>query len=154
MSFDLKVALVNYLSAKPLLTALLETLSGSTYPAISPDILGQGQARPYIVVKVDGEFDKTYIGGAIPMVDAPVAIQIYADTSVSRTAIKNALRNIFSGRYNDTLTDGTNSVTFESWLTHYIEKPFLSAQDGTEEGVYTGIALFKFSYNQAIPTLP
>ena len=154
MSFDLKAAIVKYLSGKSLLTNLLANFSGSTTKAISPDILGQGQARPYIVCKVDGEIPKTFISGVIAMTDAPVAIQIYADSSATRQAIKNALYNILAGRTNDTLTDGTNSVTFESWMTHYVEKPFLNAPDGTETGVYTGIALFKFSYNQAVPTLP
>lgn len=153
MSFDLKTALITYLSGKTLLTALLDVLPDGV-PAISPDILSQVQKRPYIFIKVDGEVDKTHIGGAIAMTDAPVAIQIYSDTSIARTQIKNALRNILSGRYNDTLTDGTNSVKFESWFTHYVEGKFLTLQDGTETGVYTGTVLFKFSYNQAVPTLP
>ncbi len=155
MSFDLKSALITYLSSKTLLTALLPKLTGSTKFAISPDyILGQGQKRPYIVITIHGETDRTHLGGDIALVDAPVAIQVFSDNGVDRSKISGALRDILSGRTNDVLTDGANSVTFESWRTSWIEKPFLNAPDGTGSGVYTGTALFKFTYNQAVPTLP
>lgn len=73
------------------------TLSALVGDRIYPDVADQKKILPYIVYELDSENGVPHMTGVAALAQATVQFTVWASTSISRTAVNDALRALLDG---------------------------------------------------------
>lgn len=145
---NLKQGLYSYLQA-------LSSISGGVFAdRFYPDQAPQNPTFPYCVYYIQDSEKNTHLTGASALSTDTVSILIYAETSESRSACYELLRNALHGRINVDFPQDSGTLDVRSiWLEGQTES-FEGPTDGSEQGAFVMQMDFLISWAEPAPTLP
>jgi hypothetical protein len=144
---DIMAGLYAYLNTKTLLTSIIGV------DGVYPDEASQATEAPYVTVAFEDSETVRYMQGASALATYFPTFKVHASTSLERTSVTEALRNILHGRINYYLTSGGINVR-ESWLLGKHDSLDDSGDDSETRNLFCCEMDFKMTVVETVPTLP
>ena len=133
MTDTLKAGIFTAMSAEATITALVGT-------RIYPDRAPQGDTLPYITFDSPTEGGVPFQEGVADLAETEIQFNIWAATSESRSAVKQAVRAFFDGKIRQTFGSSFCPSVRNTNNTDTIEEP----EDGSQNYIFGVFMDFKF----------
>ncbi len=147
MNNDFEAALCTFLKSRTEISGVVGTnvFPAEAFQVCSYPFITYEQANDEQVHNLTGDDSLTWIW---------YTLTIYSPTAHDRTILKDALRNILSGKINKLLTYTGGSVILSSaWLMSGGRDFYHNPPDASEQGLYERKMTFRLCFRQTVPTL-